>query len=650
MILIVRVEFNLHLMILAPEDETPSNPCKPSPCGPNSQCREVNNQAVCSCLPNHIGSPPGCRPECTVSAECPQDKACTNQKCVDPCPGTCGLNADCKVINHSPICSCRFDFSGDPFYRCYSLPPPQPIQNLEPYRNPCMPSPCGPNSQCRDVGMTPSCSCQANYFGSPPNCRPECVINSDCSSNLACIKDKCRDPCPGACGTATMCSVLNHTPICSCPEGYTGDPFISCQPKPPQLEEPIETDPCNPSPCGANSQCDNGICSCLPEYHGDPYRGCRPECVLNSDCSKEKACSRNKCIDPCKGTCGQNAECSVMNHVAICYCISGYQGNAFLRCSKLPAPIITNPCIPSPCGSNSQCRDINGQAVCSCVPGFIGSPPTCRPECISSTECLMNEACVNQKCINPCPGTCGINAICRVVNHNPICSCSPGLSGDPFLRCFQIAEEPVVTTDPSILFLLSGFIGTPPNCKPECVSNGECASHLACINQKCKDPCPGVCGHNAECRVISHTPNCVCSPGLIGDPFSGCSVPPSPPSEIISPCTPSPCGANALCREQNNAGSCTCLPEYIGNPYEGCRPECILNSDCPSNKACMRNKCQDPCPGTCGQNAECQVINHLPLVTVYQDILEIRSDIVIATTTSKRRNTPESMSAIPLRP
>lgn len=78
---------------------------------------------------------------------------------------------------------------------------------------------------------------------------------------------------------------------------------------------------------------------------------------------------------------------------------------------------------------------------------------------------------------------------------------------------------------------------------------------------------------------------------------------------------PSPCGSNAVCREQNGAGACQCLPEYFGNPYEGCRPECIGNSDCPSNRACVRNKCTDPCPGTCGQNADCQVVNHMPSCT-----------------------------------
>lgn len=87
------------------------------------------------------------------------------------------------------------------------------------------------------------------------------------------------------------------------------------------------------------------------------------------------------------------------------------------------------------------------------------------------------------------------------------------------------------------------------------------------------------------------------------------------PHEYITPCIPSPCGANAVCREQNDVGSCTCLAEYFGDPYEGCQPECIVNSDCPSNKACVKNKCKDPCPGICGLNAECQTVAHIPSCT-----------------------------------
>jgi hypothetical protein len=98
------------------------DPCNPSPCGPYSQCRNVNEQGVCSCLPTYIGSPPGCRPECVASSECPQNRACVNLKCVDPCPGPCGLNTRCETVNHSPICSCRQGFTGDSFIRCYAVP------------------------------------------------------------------------------------------------------------------------------------------------------------------------------------------------------------------------------------------------------------------------------------------------------------------------------------------------------------------------------------------------------------------------------------------------------------------------------------------------------------------------------------------------
>lgn len=92
------------------------------------------------------------------------------------------------------------------------------------------------------------------------------------------------------------------------------------------------SDPCNPSPCGSNALCNNGICTCIPEYQGDPYSICRPECVLNNECPQNKACIRNKCMDPCPGTCGQNALCDVYNHIPMCRCPQGMNGNAFIEC------------------------------------------------------------------------------------------------------------------------------------------------------------------------------------------------------------------------------------------------------------------------------------------------------------------------------
>lgn len=112
---------HFYFFISAAQEEIPSNPCQPSPCGPNSQCRVSNGQSVCSCLPEFRGSPPNCRPECVVSTECAADKTCKNQKCVSPCPGTCGQNSECRVINHSPICTCKDRYTGDPFSSCFKI-------------------------------------------------------------------------------------------------------------------------------------------------------------------------------------------------------------------------------------------------------------------------------------------------------------------------------------------------------------------------------------------------------------------------------------------------------------------------------------------------------------------------------------------------
>lgn len=135
---------------------------------------------------------------------------------------------------------------------------------------------------------------------------------------------------------------------------------------------------------------------------------------------------------------------------------------------------------------------------------------------------------------------------------------------------------------------------------------------------------------------------CICQSGYTGNPFTACEIiresmlvhlsnlcltvfsPFSKSCSILAvvptegprnPCNPSPCGANAVCKERNGAGSCTCLPEYQGDPYTGCRPECVVNSDCGRSKACVNNKCRDPCPGACGTFTDCRVVNHAPACT-----------------------------------
>lgn len=99
-----------------------------------------------------------------------------------------------------------------------------------------------------------------------------------------------------------------------------------------------------------------------------------------------------------------------------------------------PRPPV-NPCDPSPCGPNSVCQVRGEFPACSCLEAYIGAPPNCRPECIINPECNPELSCINQRCRDPCPGSCGPNALCRVVNHNAVCSCSPGFIGDPFNGC-----------------------------------------------------------------------------------------------------------------------------------------------------------------------------------------------------------------------
>lgn len=150
-------------------------------------------------------------------------------------------------------------------------------------------------------------------------------------------------------------------------------------------------------------------------------------------------CIRNKCKNPCPGTCGQNAQCDMISHMPVCSCPNGFIGDPFISCRVQPAGPTPSPdpCNPSPCGPNSICKNADDHAVCSCISGYIGAPPSCRPECVVSSECSATRSCVNYKCTDPCLGSCGLGARCEVINHSPICSCLPGQTGDPFKSCFE---------------------------------------------------------------------------------------------------------------------------------------------------------------------------------------------------------------------
>ena len=91
----------------------------------------------------------------------------------------------------------------------------------------------------------------------------------------------------GTCGVNAECRVAIHKAVCTCLNGYEGDPFRQCKPKrPPPPQPPV--DKCKPNPCGPYSICTvlgpRPVCECQAGYFGKPPN-CQPECLKNSDCA-----------------------------------------------------------------------------------------------------------------------------------------------------------------------------------------------------------------------------------------------------------------------------------------------------------------------------------------------------------------------------
>jgi hypothetical protein len=121
---------------------------------------------------------------CTRDSECKLTERCLNRKCVDACLNEqCGINAQCKALNHAAVCICPPGYEGDPRVHC-SVPPP-PLTG------------CSSNSEC------------ANY---------------EVCENRACIS-----PCNAKpCAANAICHAENHRYVCRCPSGFTGDARFQC--------------------------------------------------------------------------------------------------------------------------------------------------------------------------------------------------------------------------------------------------------------------------------------------------------------------------------------------------------------------------------------------------------------------------------------
>jgi len=346
---------------------------------------------------------------------------------------------------------------------------------------------------------------------------------------------------------------------------------------------PQRNDVCSPNPCGPGAQCERqggnrAICTCPDGWLGDPTVSCEPECVRLSDCPFEKQCQGTRCVDPCTNNvetgrppCGRDAICERVRHKAICSCPKTHTGDPFVSCRPFtPADL----CRPDPCGPNAYCepgfdkRTGEERPVCLCNEGYRGNGVTgCTlGECqnLQHHQCPDNRACYDNTCIDPCGPTfcgggpcCAANANCRGVDHKAECSCPSGYEGDARFDCRPGSGSDRGISGGSGTSSNSGSIcspnpcGTDAICTPgsdntrrarpvctcprgykgnalvscrrgECFHDDECSQHLACFDYRCQDPCNGACGTNAECQVRNHGVICSCPSGYQGDPLTSC--------------------------------------------------------------------------------------------------------------------------------
>lgn len=218
----------------------------------------------------------------------------------NPCdPNPCGLNAACENDRGNPICFCPKGLTGNPFAQCSMY--------LRVY---------GPGPKLKilqswkiifDLKICTS-------FGSGVTL----IVFSRFLMNFCLFVivpdgEKCQR---NSCGVNAGCRMVNGRVKCFCLPGYEGNP--------PSVPCALPTNPCDPSPCGPNTQCtvlDNGLskCTCLAGFIESPntIRGCVKQ------------------TNPCEpNPCGTDAICDA-SRVTPCYCPENTVGNPYKSCSGM---------------------------------------------------------------------------------------------------------------------------------------------------------------------------------------------------------------------------------------------------------------------------------------------------------------------------
>ncbi|KAI2804698.1 hypothetical protein BLOT_003686 [Blomia tropicalis] len=636
--------------------------CEGVICGRNSGCKVLDHVAVCECLPGYFGNPNderfGCRPiECSTHNECKSSQVCSNYKCTNPCRqnrGLCGDNAFCSAEKHSAVCRCMDGFEGDPVVGCRRI-------------NHCAKQVCHRTGICINKISGFECLCPPDKsIGTPygePGCRGpnECPNgNSDCPPSAVCEPNQhgllmCQNPCeqPDACGPNALCSIQNRQRVCTCPDGFAGNPkelrrgcvrtSVSCQT---ESQCPggmvCDSGKCRP-PCFSNKDCAiNEKCfdrRCLLQcshdqecLNGEICNGnrCQVGCRNDNECSYKEACILNNCKNMCDTptSCGANAQCTMVAHQPVCTCPPGFTGDAKIGCSRLMRMCLSpidcaegHICIDGrcklDCGADKDCaigeKCFSGHCVLlcrgdkECQAHEICNTNRCQTGCRSNAQCAEHLVCTRNQCIDPCEGSaaCGPNAMCSVVNHRITCSCPLNFVGRPTANvgCMRESISCLSNTDCHS----SGLSCTNNRCRQTCAANKECAVDERCVNGRCHIQCT----KDRECPASEICIQNVCTVGCRSD--SDCSTSETCINNFcMDPCSSSTaCGTNAQCSVQNHERVCTCRDNTIGNAYIECvRPldHCHpLTGSCGGGKRCESSYCRAECfrDADCYDNEKC---------------------------------------------
>ncbi|ODN02991.1 Slit 3 protein [Orchesella cincta] len=450
------------------------------------------------------------------------------------------------------------------------------------------------------------------------------IYDDEFSSELGRNDDICS---PNPCGPNAICEVKKNQRTgdpftCRCEEGYRG--------KAPKCRS---NSLCAPNPCGPNSVCTEDSernyprCTCQETYIGRPPN-CRPECNLNIDCHPSLNCVNNTCQNPCLSACSLDAVCTVQNHVARCSCPIGTAGDPSNggTCHKIRLPSLQffpffglrprPPNRPRPNRPPVRLQEEPQQIF----PGD-SLPSTDYSEEYSAGE--LNT--ISNSCEN---WPCGPHSQCTPVGEFAHCKCNAGYVGLPPNCRPESVEKYVVAPTLNVEEDITKQNATAPAASEEIPSQDAPhpqEKHLASLNLKncwnvgfhrppTSSPPPSSSGGSNSQQESSSEEHQTTNKNPSQRPGSrpGQRPPPRPsnPQENGRPTGPISdggnnnggsgssctnfCGKNAVCVQRNSTVTCRCKQGYTG-PGSDPYTECT-----PSRNPCHK----------CGPNSVCRVMGN----------------------------------------